>query len=191
MNNLVKYLYEIGQLKKVRRTGWWIVGITNPESVAEHSYRTSMIGLILAHLEKVDITTVLVMCLVHDMPETRINDLHWVAQRYIKMGQAAELVFDEQASQLPTELDNWFMDLFSQFEKQSSPEAIVASDADKLELVLQAREYETQGYKYVEDWINNMKTAIVTDSAKQLFEEIITIEPREWWANLNTPPSNS
>ena len=189
MNNIVKYLYEIGQLKKVRRTGWWIVGITNPESVAEHSFRTAMIGLILAHLERVDVTTVMAMCLVHDMPETRINDLHWIAQRYINMGQASNVVFNEQASQLPTDLNNWFLSLFSQFELQSTPEAIIAGDADKLELVLQAREYETQGHKYVEDWINNMKTAVITNSAKQLLEEILNTEPREWWAKLNTPPT--
>ncbi len=37
MKDIIKYLYEIGQMKRVQRSGWWLVGIINPESVAEHS----------------------------------------------------------------------------------------------------------------------------------------------------------
>ena len=37
--DLAKYMYEIGQMKRVQRSGWWLAGITNPESVAEHSFR--------------------------------------------------------------------------------------------------------------------------------------------------------
>jgi putative hydrolases of HD superfamily len=37
MSNIAKYLYEIGQLKRVKRSGWWMAEIVDPESVAEHS----------------------------------------------------------------------------------------------------------------------------------------------------------
>lgn len=54
MNSMAKYLYEMGQLKRVKRSGWWMAGITDTESVVEHSFRTAMLGYILASLERAD-----------------------------------------------------------------------------------------------------------------------------------------
>ena len=42
--------------KRVKRSGWWVAGIDDPESVAEHSYRTALLGYILASLEGADPT---------------------------------------------------------------------------------------------------------------------------------------
>ena len=81
--DLVKFLYELGQLKRVKRSGWWIAGIENPESVAEHSFRTAVIAFILAQLEGVDPEKATVMALFHDMSEARTNDLHRIARRYV------------------------------------------------------------------------------------------------------------
>jgi len=75
MHNIAKYVYEIGQLKRVKRSGWWVAGIDNPESVAEHSFRTALLGYILASLEGADPQKTAMICLFHDMGEARINDL--------------------------------------------------------------------------------------------------------------------
>ena len=34
---LAGFGYELGLLKRLRRTGWWHVGVDNPESVAAHT----------------------------------------------------------------------------------------------------------------------------------------------------------
>ncbi len=39
MQNLAQFLFEVGYLKRVRRSGWWLLGNKTPESVAEHSFR--------------------------------------------------------------------------------------------------------------------------------------------------------
>lgn len=39
-----RFLYEAGTLKQTRRTGWWMAGVRDPESVAEHSWRTALIA---------------------------------------------------------------------------------------------------------------------------------------------------
>jgi putative hydrolases of HD superfamily len=54
MEGLTKFLYEMGLLKRHKRTGWWIAGIDNPESIAEHSFRTAIIGYLLAVMEGAD-----------------------------------------------------------------------------------------------------------------------------------------
>jgi HD domain-containing protein len=34
-----EFIYEMGFLKQVKRAGWSLVGISGPETVAEHSFR--------------------------------------------------------------------------------------------------------------------------------------------------------
>src|SRR5437764_14417647 len=104
LNDIAKYLYEIGQLKRVKRSGWWIAGIPDPESVAEHSFRTALLGYILASLEGADPQKTAMICLFHDTGEARINDLHRVAKRYINVGNREEGALEEQAQRPPQPL---------------------------------------------------------------------------------------
>ena len=50
-----RLLYEAGTLTHVRRTGWWMAGVRDPESVAEHSWRTAVIATILAERQGADV----------------------------------------------------------------------------------------------------------------------------------------
>jgi putative hydrolase of HD superfamily len=74
--------------------------------------------------------------------------------------------------------------LFEEFEKEVSPEAKVVRDADLLECIVQAREYQTLGYHDVVDWIFNAQRVLRTDSAKRIAAECIETEPKEWWQGL-------
>ncbi|MFD3687315.1 HD domain-containing protein [Nocardiopsis sp. NPDC058631] len=47
-------MHEAGTLKNQRRTGWWMAGVRDSESVAEHSWRTSLIASVLASMEGAD-----------------------------------------------------------------------------------------------------------------------------------------
>src|SRR5947209_16892644 len=104
MSNIAKYLYEIGHLKRVKRSGWWMAGIVDPESVAEHSYRTAVLGYVLASLEGADPMKTATICLFHDTGEARIGDLHRVAKRYIDVGEREEAALSEQVEQLPRDI---------------------------------------------------------------------------------------
>ena len=90
MEELVHFLFETGHLKNVDRSGWWLLGNKNPESVAEHSFRCTILGYVLAKLEGVDASKVIMMCLFHDVHETRTNDLHKVVQKYINLEEAGD-----------------------------------------------------------------------------------------------------
>ena len=186
MTDIAKFLYELGQLKRVRRSGWWIAGIDDPESVAEHSFRTAVLGYILAHLEGANPTETAVMCLFHDTEEARINDLHRVGQRYARWEGGKKRIFLEQVSRLPQPLAQELASLISDMEDGISLEAQVARDADLLECLIQAREYQAQGYNDVLDWINNCRSALNTESAKRIAEECLRLEPKEWWQGLKS-----
>jgi len=182
--DLAKFLYEVGQLKRVRRSGWWIAGVENPESVAEHSFRTAAIAYLLAKLEGADVGRVALMALFHDMGEARTNDLHRIVRRYVNWENVDQQVVKDQSKRLPAHISEEMISLLSEFEETISLEARIARDADLLECLIQAREYQALGYKEVADWIINAKAALVTDSAKRIAEECLETEPKEWWQGL-------
>lgn len=182
--DIAKFLYEMGQLKRVKRSGWWIAGVKDPESVAEHSFRTAAIAHLLAHLEGADTGKAVLMALFHDLPEARTNDAHRIVRRYVDWRGIDKKAIGEQSKRLPDELAKQVILLFGEFEKEDSFEAKVVRDADLLECIVQAREYQALGFHDVADWIFNARAALKTESAKNIAEACINMEPKEWWLGL-------
>ena len=119
MNDIAKYVYEIGQLKRVKRSGWWMAGISNPESIAEHSFRTAILGYVLASLEDIDPMKTAMICLFHDTAEARINDFHRVSKRYIDVGDREEVAFAEQAERLPQDIAKNVVSFMNDYETRN------------------------------------------------------------------------
>ena len=182
--DIAKFLYEVGQLKRVKRSGWWIAGVKDPESVAEHAFRTAVIAYLLARLEGADTGKAVLMALFHDLPETRTNDAHRVVRRYADWRNVDKKAIGEQSKRLPDEVASQVTSLFEEFEKEVSSEAKVVRDADLLECIVQAREYQVLGYDDVADWIFNAQGALKTESAKKIAAECLKTEPKEWWQGL-------
>ena len=80
-SEVAKYLYELGQLKRVRRSGWWLAGLESPESVADHTFRAAAVAYVLALLEGANPERSAALALFHDSAETRLNDLHRVGNK--------------------------------------------------------------------------------------------------------------
>jgi putative hydrolase of HD superfamily len=62
----------------------------------------------------------------------------------------------------------------SEYEAGETPEAICARDADKLECLLQAREYQDQGHQNLQPRIDSSLASLHTATAKQLASEALT-----------------
>jgi putative hydrolase of HD superfamily len=186
-NDIAKFLYEMGQLKRVKRSGWWIAAIEDPESVAEHSFRTAVIAHILAQLEGADREKAVSMSLFHDISEARTNDAHRIVQRYVDWEGVDRKAVEDQSKSLPNKIAEGIRSMISEFEQALSLEARVARDADLLECLIQAREYQVLGYHDVADWILNAQAALTTESAKRIAAECLRTEPKEWWQGLKAP----
>jgi len=187
--SIAKYLYEIGHLKHVKRSGWWRMGVRDPESVAEHSYRTAVIGYVLANMEGADPEKTASICLFHDTAEARIGDLHWVTKRYLrhtKEGEQAAL--NEQTGQLPQKIADRILALVGEYEERSSQEAQLAHEADLLECLLQAREYEMQGYSKGLEWARICREGLQTDTARNLADACLNGDPGDWFQDLQSNP---
>ncbi|TVY12538.1 HD domain-containing protein 2 [Lachnellula arida] len=69
---IMKVLHEVGHLKRLLRSGWQVKKIPNPESVAEHSFRLSIMTFFAP--DDLDRTRLMEMALVHDLGETVAGD---------------------------------------------------------------------------------------------------------------------
>ena len=180
---LVDFLHEAGQLKRVKRTGWWLEGVKDPESVAEHSYRTTIIAYFLAKIEGADAYKTAMICLFHDIHETRLNDSHKLAQRYINLEKAEKECLKEQFSMLGNEGKEIFS-LINKIGDEKTKEAVIAKDADLLEDALQAKEYYEIGHKTAIEHINRIKKLVKLDSSKRILKIIEKNSSYEWFKEL-------
>ncbi|URN01210.1 HD domain-containing protein [Actinomadura madurae] len=174
------FLHEMGHLKQIPRSGWLLLRIANPESVAEHSARVGMVGIVLAALEGADAGRTAAMCLLHDAHETRIGDVPSVGRAYVRTA-TPHAVTAHQTAGMPDDVAKLIQDLVTEFEAAETIEARVAKDADKIETLLQAAEYMAQGHP-AEPWQETSIAALRTDSAKRLAQAIITGDPNNWWS---------
>ncbi|ASO18744.1 5'-deoxynucleotidase YfbR-like HD superfamily hydrolase [Actinoalloteichus hoggarensis] len=182
LTGLAAFLHEAGHLKNLPRAGWQLLGVRQPESVAEHSFRVGVIGMALAAMEGADPGRTAALSLLHDVPETRIGDVPSVGRAYVTTA-VPQAVTAHQTAALPDELAALFQGLTAEYEDTKSLESKVAHDADKIETLLQAREYATQGYA-TEPWQESSIQALRTESAKRLAQAIVASDARGWWMNF-------
>ncbi|NUP22906.1 MAG: HD domain-containing protein [Streptomyces sp.] len=176
---VVDFLYEIGLLKRYKRTGWVIAGVPDPESIADHSHRTAVIASAIAAMEGADPQRAAFLALFHDSQETRTTDIPHLGKRYLKAAANTEVTRDQVAG-LPGPLADAVGGAVTEYEARESAEAVCARDADKLECLLQAVEYREQGNQHTQAWIDTSLAALKTASAKRLAEEALRRGPLEW-----------
>lgn len=146
-SSLLEFFSRAGKLKGVERTGWVEAGVPSPESVADHSYRTTLMAVIIAEAEGLDSLKAAKMALIHDLAEVETGDLT-PAQKRLE-GEAHRRAEDAAMQSilrlLPGKLAASFTKLWREYEGLDSPEARLVHDVDRLEMLLQASEYEDSG----------------------------------------------
>jgi len=143
---LLDFLRAAERLKTVTRSGYTSAG--DRESVAEHSWRLSLMALLLApEFPEVDFARLVKICLVHDLGEAIGGDVPAPEQVRRRAAGAAGKAGDERRDlvallePLPLSLREEITALWDEYEAAQSPEAKLAKALDKLETILQ----HTQG----------------------------------------------
>lgn len=187
ISSTAKFFAEIGTLKRFSCSGWKLAGIKEEDFIGLHVVRAAQIAYILAHLEGVNPEKTACIVLFHDNGEIRVGDQNKVAARYFDISQAEKKAYLEQIANLPSITQQKLKQYFLEFEKRNTKEGIVAQDADWLETAISAKEYLEKGApKSIQNWIDNVKKALETSSAKKILE---IIEKQEdftdsWWQGL-------
>ncbi len=139
VNDLITFLRETGRLKSITREGWLRVGVKNPESVADHSYRLAIMAMVLGKKAGLNVDKLAKMALVHDLGEIGSGDItpHDKAsaekrEREIKAaGELLQLLGDQE-----------YLAIWREYASGTSEEAWFLKQLDKLEMALQALDYE-------------------------------------------------
>lgn len=157
-------LIHAGALKRLPRQGWVHLGVPNPESVADHSFRMALMTLLLARRDpSIDAGRALVLALCHDLPEAIAGDAtpfdeHLEAEEvdrdllfrsrptYSDSADQAkrsteEAALVEMTRRLPDALRTLIVAAWEEYEAGQTPEARLVRQVDKLEALLQAYEY--------------------------------------------------
>ncbi|MFC7302768.1 HD family hydrolase [Streptomyces monticola] len=179
LSAVAHFLYEAGTLKQARRTGWWMAGVRDPESVAEHSWRTALIASIIAKLEGADPAQAAFLAVWHDSQETRTGDVNHLGKKYAPSADPQAVTADQTAG-MPEILAATVRDLVAEYEAKESAEAICARDADKLECMLQGIEYKAQGYENAQRWIDNSRGRLTTETANAIADELLGMGSLDW-----------
>jgi len=142
--SLVEFFKKSGQLKKISRSGWIRVGIKSPESVADHTFRTALLCMIFSSLEGLDELKMLQMALIHDLPEVITGDLT-PSEKVIADRKGEENAMKSLLSLLPKEVRGKYIEVWHEYAAGKTDEARAVKQLEKLEMGLQAREYEDAG----------------------------------------------
>jgi putative hydrolases of HD superfamily len=173
-NDLINFYKSISRLKRLKRSGWVLNNIDNPETVAEHSFALALLGMIMASKLNLDIEKVVKMSLIHDLGESVIGDI--IVSDGVKiLNDPVQKVKNERkalASILkPIDVEN-YIDLFDEYEDQITKEAKLVKQLDRLEMALQALEYEHNSELDLESFFINTRAALIDEDLKILLEEI-------------------
>ena len=180
----LNFFAEAGLLKKIKRSGWWVAGIKNPESVADHSFRCAIIAYWMAHQEKVHPYRALVMALFNDIHEARINDLHKMGHYYIDFKKAEKRVFNDQVKDFDKGMKAEFVGLREEYDAQKTKESLIARDADILECLIQAKEYYDDGHLKAKLFLKRAPLFLRTKSAQKLWKKIARWDSALWWQHV-------
>ena len=147
-------------MKAIPRSGWISHGIAlqEVESIADHSFSTCALALLLADLEvergkRVNIERVLRLALLHDMSETLTFDISKEYLQYLgQRGEAIKAELEHAAWKHIADglhepnLRRGYTRLQKEFDAEQTFESRIVHAADGLDILLQVLAYRKRGY---------------------------------------------
>jgi len=176
LKRLADFLFECGMLRKTPRTGYQFLG-TGSENVAEHSFRTAVIGHVLARMAGADVARTTYLCLFHDLHEARTGDYNYVNRIYNSSTRTLALEHALKGTGLEEDVLGYWKEL----EETATLEARLAQDADQLDFILNLKEQADLGNPYAAKWLEIAVQRVRTEWGRELAETIAVTDHSDWW----------
>lgn len=174
---ILDFAFILGKLKKTKRTGWVREKVPNPESVAEHSFRMAVLAMIFAPSIGADPVKTIKMALVHDIGEAETGDI--VTARGMNAGLNLEdkIIKERKAFLKIFSLINGdeYVQLFDEFENNQTKEAKLVKQLDKLEMAIQALEYEQEHNINLQEFFDHANSIIIDKNIKKIMSQILKL----------------
>jgi 5'-deoxynucleotidase YfbR-like HD superfamily hydrolase len=139
VKELIAFFLEAIKLKSTIRKGWVRVGVKDPESVAEHSYSLALLAMVLGKKLGFNSEKLVKMALVHDLGEIETGDITPYDDKALEKRERERRCAEALLLMLN---DLEFYELWMEYLNSASEEARFLKQLDKLEMTLQALDYE-------------------------------------------------
>ena len=173
-----EFFQKVLELKNVQRRGWKEkLEINNPESVADHSYSTAVISMILSDIKGLDTEKIIKMALLHDLAESITGDITPDKITKEKKNKIETDAIKNILQNLPSNISQTYFKIWNEYQENYTNEAILLHEIDKLEMAFQAKSYQSQGISdekiitFLQPAINNIKNKKVREVLSKFLEQ--------------------
>ncbi len=174
---IIRFANMVGKSKQILRSGWVREKIKNPESVAEHSFRLSVLSMVLGDQLGVDREKLTEMAILHDLGEVITGDLVWSRGKFIDIKKRSEKEeFEKKGIEKIFKIigiSDKYIGLYKEMIERKSEEAKIFWELDKLEMAIQALEYEKSQNKKLDEFFINADLEIHSLFVKRIMREIL------------------
>ena len=189
MEDIIKFYLEINKLKEMKRSGWVVDGVEEPEHIADHCFGVALMTLVLGSKRKdIDLQKAVKMAIVHELAESQTGDIlvDWKMAADKKANRARIKGNHDITEEEKHKLENDAMEklatllgdfgkealaLWLEFEEQKTKESVFVKSVDKIEMFLQVLTYEKKGYNF-DDWFAAEKNHPKDPEVVKLFQHI-------------------
>ncbi len=152
---LLDLLVELQTLDRVPRMGYALRGVTDVESVTEHSWHVLFLVWTLAQqIPEVDTLRAMELAIVHDLAEVRTGDLPKTVADFYPEGAKATAetaILRQMFAPLPERAHQ----LHAEYAAAKTTEAKLVKACDKLQLMIKILAYERWGARGLDEfWVN-------------------------------------
>lgn len=170
----VTFLTILSNLKTTKRAGWLRHGVGRPESIADHMYRMTIMALVGGGAGGADYARCMKIAAVHDVAEALVGDITpWDGIPKEEKARREAAAIDELCGTLGScAAAAELKELWLEYEGGATPEAKLVKDFDKIEMILQALEYEKSEEKDLEEFFVSTRGRFQTDIGRRWAAEI-------------------
>jgi putative hydrolase of HD superfamily len=143
--------------------------------VADHSYSMAIMAMIISDLDNYNSEKILKMVLLHDLAESKIGDF---TPDKISKNEKEKLennAFNEIIEQLPNPIKLEYDKIWKEYQNNSSSEAQIVHQIDRLEMALQAKIYQKSGSSEedIAIFLETAKSDITHPKLKDILNQIL------------------
>jgi len=177
LTEMLDFFIEIGELKRLKRTGWILRGVKDAETVAQHTLKMTMMSWFLGGVRGLDTDRTVKIALIHDLCEVYAGDQtpydpiiasNNLSKKEIRemVGKLARVPYSKRlewllkkrtkewkaivklTSNLPKQLQDEIIGLWIDFEEGLTREGRFVAQVDKMVNLFQAIEYWKKDKKF-------------------------------------------
>lgn len=168
----IEFLYEMSAFRHLDRT-WKQFLNADVANNAEHCFRVAWIALTISKHEKVgNHEKILKMALMHDLPESRCGDVHYLSRQYVERKEIEAVAHMTYQTVHETELNP----LMHEYEERKSIESKIVKDADNLDCEIDIMEQLHRGH--------SLGTVLNKDRRKYVYPKLFTKSAKMIWDGL-------